>query len=277
MLEAVCAGTALSSTAIGEAEGGTGVGVARPALHQGWVGQGSHAPCTRGGTGGGGRTTRTKGGMGRGGSHTLSGGGLGGRTAHSAPQTSGRAGGTHTHQPPPGMATKLMQDMGLLKQRLGSIICCAAMIDDVASLILLAIISSAALDSSKAKCGGGGHESPAWGPTEGVWSVLIPLMASLLFLAFSAAMAAATPKITGKLWPIASPPTVPGETGTAATPAGTATATPLAPSPNLWLSLLACVAVSFTLAAHYARTTYLLGAFMAGVCFASERRALEVS
>ena len=43
-----------------------------------------------------------------------------------------------------GMATKMMQDMSMLDQYLGQLICCAAMIDDVASLILLAMISSAA-------------------------------------------------------------------------------------------------------------------------------------
>jgi Kef-type K+ transport system membrane component KefB len=36
-----------------------------------------------------------------------------------------------------GMAAKLMQDMSLLKTRIGRIICCAAMIDDVASLVLV--------------------------------------------------------------------------------------------------------------------------------------------
>ena len=41
-----------------------------------------------------------------------------------------------------------MQDMDLLKTRLGKMICCAAMIDDVASLILLAMISSIALSDT---------------------------------------------------------------------------------------------------------------------------------
>ena len=52
-----------------------------------------------------------------------------------------------------------MQDMELLKTRLGKMICCAAMIDDVASLILLAMISSIALSDvdKSAQCDDGVH------------------------------------------------------------------------------------------------------------------------
>ena len=110
----------------------------------------------------------------------------------------------------------------------------------------------------------------AWGPTSGVWSVLIPLLASLLFIAFSTAMASVVPKLTQKIWP--PPPTEPAGAVAAAMNEGKASC---APSPVLFLGLLGLWAVALTLAAHYARTTFLLGCFMAGVSFASEHRCVE--
>lgn len=93
----------------------------------------------------------------------------------------------------------------------------------------------------------------AWGPTSGVWSVLIPLLASLLFIMFSTAMASVVPKLTQKIWP--PPPTEPTDAA-AAEGEGKAAGSP---SPVLFLGLLGLWAVALTLAAHYARTTFLLG------------------
>ena len=114
------------------------------------------------------------------------------------------------------MATKLMGDAGLLDQPLGQLICCAAMIDDVASLVLLAMISSASgtdtstsaesdagnNDDSENSSGDSSSSSSKqdddvvlWGPTEGVWAVCIPLLASLLFLGASLLLAQHMPSM----------------------------------------------------------------------------------
>lgn len=92
-----------------------------------------------------------------------------------------------------GMASKLMADSHMLEVHLGQLICCAAMIDDVASLVLLAMISSAsptAADDEESE-----HETSGatWGPTEGIWSILVPLFSSLVFLAVSWGLASMMP------------------------------------------------------------------------------------
>jgi Kef-type K+ transport system membrane component KefB len=152
-----------------------------------------------------------------------------------------------------GMATKLMVELGMLKDPLGQLICCAAMIDDVASLVLLAMIASITKDeagtgslaAAPAHAGGDG-DGPPWGPSEGVWAVLIPLISSLAFLALAVLLAAATPRLTSRL--------------------------PREPFGGFWLALLFAVATGLTVGAHYCRTTFLLGCFMGGVAFAAEPR-----
>ena len=154
-----------------------------------------------------------------------------------------------------GMAAKLMQDMGLLKTRIGKMICCAAMIDDVASLILLAMISSIALTG---EAGSSTSEVPesVWGPTDGVWAVMIPLISSLSFIAFTVCFAVGVP--------VAIAPILAAH-GAAGSPSGD----------FLCIFLLAAWATALTLGAHYARTTFLLGCFMGGVSFASVPRVVE--
>lgn len=153
-----------------------------------------------------------------------------------------------------GMAAKLMQDMDLLKTRIGKMICCAAMIDDVASLILLAMISSIALDN---ETGSTASEAPevVWGPTSGVWAVMIPLISSLSFIAFTVCFAVGVPKAVEPIL--------------AAVPAGSPS------GDSLCIFLLAAWATALTLGAHFARTTFLLGCFMGGVSFASVPRVVE--
>jgi Kef-type K+ transport system membrane component KefB len=159
-----------------------------------------------------------------------------------------------------GMATKLMQDMSLLKTRLGQTICCAAMIDDVASLILLAMISSIALSEKKNQQNS--HEEVVWGPTDGIWSALIPLISSLSFIVVSTVFAILIPRFTARLWPRE----ITSAQVEEADPAGSKN------SSALWLALLGVWAAALTLGAYYSRTTFLLGCFMAGVSFASEQR-----
>ena len=147
-----------------------------------------------------------------------------------------------------GMAAKLMQDMGLLKTKIGQTICCAAMIDDVASLILLAMISSIATGESS-----GSAEAAVpdvvWGPTDGLWSVLTPLITSLSFIGLSTCFATVVPHAAGSVL---------GRVPAGSSAEGAAC-----------LSMLAAWATMLTLGAHYSRTTFLLGCFMGGVSFVS--------
>jgi Kef-type K+ transport system membrane component KefB len=166
-----------------------------------------------------------------------------------------------------GMAAKLMQDMNLMQTRIGQIICCAAMIDDVASLILLAMISSIALQENDIDAEGGDNATAAveiaevvWGPTDGAWSVLIPLISSLSFIALSTVFAVFVPKATKPLLDRA-----------AASNGGVGAGAMEGP---ICMLLLASWAVLLTLGAHYARTTFLLGCFMGGVSFASVPRVV---
>lgn len=161
-----------------------------------------------------------------------------------------------------GMAAKLMQDMKLMQTRIGQIICCAAMIDDVASLILLAMISSIALsnDDDAGVTGSNAAEAVAesevvWGPTEGAWSVLIPLISSLSFIVVSTCFAVVMPR--------ALQPLLQKFSGSQDTEGA------------VCMLLLTAWATVLTLGAHYARTTFLLGCFMGGVSFASMPRVVE--
>eukprot|EP00658_Telonema_sp_P-2_P082552 TRINITY_DN8750_c0_g1_i2.p1 TRINITY_DN8750_c0_g1~~TRINITY_DN8750_c0_g1_i2.p1 ORF type:complete len:250 (+),score=43.70 TRINITY_DN8750_c0_g1_i2:292-1041(+) len=131
-----------------------------------------------------------------------------------------------------GMAAKLMQSQGLMGAYAGQLICCAAMIDDVASLILLAMISS--LTDSE-------NSDAEWGPTTGVWGVLIPLISSLIFVCLGLLSAHLMPSLYPRLRISTS---------------------------HVGILLLAVVTAGFVAAAYYVRPTFLLGAFMAGICFA---------
>ena len=147
----------------------------------------------------------------------------------------------------------------MLRVHLGQLICCAAMIDDVASLILLAMISSISNDEDNDQGASSlavadnvdDTDGPVWGPEDGVWSVVIPLITSLGFMAFSGILAYLTPIVLGL---------IPGVSRLA---------------PDAWLAIFSCWATGLTVSAYYCRTTFLLGCFMAGVTFASEPRVVE--
>jgi len=168
-----------------------------------------------------------------------------------------------------GMAAKMMQDMGLLDTYLGQLICCAAMVDDVASLILLAMISSTAGTAQ------GGSEA-GWGPEEGVWSVMLPLISSVVFVGLTCGIASVMPTVVYTALPI-----LPGYGASASAIDGPSDGYPaevarLAPElAPVVLGLVLGTTAGFVAAAFYARTTFLLGAFMAGVCFSSIPEAVE--
>ena len=183
-----------------------------------------------------------------------------------------------------GMATTLMQDMGMLKLPLGQLICCAAMIDDVASLILLAMISSLSADDEVLPDGSlSASNDPPWGPSEGAWSVLIPLITSLLFMGVTGCLAYVAPELVlskidpvDKIDPDRAPSVSPEAWLVKRTPACSHfLPVSLRDCPGLQ-ALLGCWTTSLTVGAYYCRTTYLLGCFMAGVTFASEPRMVEV-
>ena len=144
-----------------------------------------------------------------------------------------------------GMAAKLMQDMGLLKTKIGQTICCAAMIDDVASLILLAMISSIATGESSGSAAAAVPDV-VWGPTDGLWSALIPLITSLSFIGLSTCFATVVPHAAGSVL---------GRVPAGSSAEGAAC-----------LGMLTAWATMLTLGAHYSRTTFLLCSAVASQC-----------
>ena len=176
------------------------------------------------------------------------------------------------------MATTFMKDFDLLHTRLGKLICCAAMIDDIASLILLAIISSTVGDesqnindepvnSTQSPCENtatedfiiGQSEYVVWGPKSGTWAIVIPILTSLGFIAVSLVCVYFLPKVIeclrsriesngGKIFGIII-------------------------TEEIWSDCVLFLLLAYTTGglavAHYIRTTFLLGPFMAGVAFSS--------
>lgn len=124
------------------------------------------------------------------------------------------------------------------------------MIDDVASLILLAMISSVSGDDDETT-GSIADGGPVWGPEDGAWSVLIPLITSLSFMAVSGCVAYMLPAVLEKI------------------PASKRLTS------EAWLCIFGCWATGLTVGAYYCRTTFLLGCFMAGVTFASQSHIVD--
>ncbi|KAJ1461462.1 hypothetical protein M885DRAFT_494676 [Pelagophyceae sp. CCMP2097] len=136
-----------------------------------------------------------------------------------------------------GMSAKLMADLGVLDTDYGRLVVTAAMFDDVLSLVLLAVVTNGLGGDANA-------EDVAW-----------PVAASAAFLFASLGLARAVPRAAAALKKR-------GEGRGAAWAFGAAW------SRALVLSALATCA-AWSAAAHYARSTYLLGAFTAGVAFAA--------
>jgi Kef-type K+ transport system membrane component KefB len=152
-----------------------------------------------------------------------------------------------------GMAAKLMQDMKMLDTSMGQLIMCAAMFDDVLSLILLAMISSASSEK-----GSNSSDDISWGPTEGTMAIVIPLISSIVFIFLTIVISFAMPSFVK--WVRES------------------TAAKRLTQEQWRIGLLLFVfsnCAGLIAVAFYARTTFLLGAFMAGVAFASVPETLE--
>lgn len=143
-----------------------------------------------------------------------------------------------------GMAAKMMQDNKMLDTYLGQFICTAAMIDDVLSLILLAMIGSAS--------GSDVEKEVLWGPSEGVWAICLPLVSSIAFIVIGTGIAMVTPAVMSAV---------------RETPQFRKM------SDVNWrqvvLLVLFVYAAALTAVAWGARTTFLLGAFLAGVSFSA--------
>ena len=128
-----------------------------------------------------------------------------------------------------GMAAQLMGDLGVLDAELGQVVVTAAMFDDVLSLCLLAMVSK--------------------GLGDGAFALFLPLLSSAAFIFATAALAYKTPEWLGALRQRRQFTDAAWRDGLLA------------------LALGLCVALSA--AAHFAKSTHLLGAFMAGVSLAA--------
>jgi len=150
-----------------------------------------------------------------------------------------------------GMAASIMKDCGLLEDRFGQLVCCSAMFDDTVSLVLLAIIGGMSAEE------GEDHET-GWGPTKGGLSIAIPIITSIAFLVVTATFAFLVPRILALIKQLPYIKTFDDETWM-----------------QLVVFLMAGNATGLTMLAYYARSTFLLGAFMGGVCFSSVPEARE--
>ncbi len=156
-----------------------------------------------------------------------------------------------------GMATTFMKDFDLLHTRLGKLICCAAMIDDIASLVLLAIISSTVGNAEDVESGDGAADASinavVWGPSTGTWAVFIPILTSIGFIVISLAFAVLLPKVIAYARGI--------------------NFVQRKVNDQLWSRCLLFMLLAYSTGgiavAHYLRTTFLLGPFMAGVAFST--------
>jgi len=150
-----------------------------------------------------------------------------------------------------GMAASIMKDCGLLNDRFGMLVCCSAMFDDTVSLVLLAIIGGMSAED------GEDHET-GWGPTKGGLSIAIPIITSIAFLVLTAIFAFFVPRILALIKQLPYIKTFDNEAWT-----------------QLIMFLMCGNATGLTILAYYARSTFLLGAFMGGVCFAAVPEARE--
>jgi Kef-type K+ transport system membrane component KefB len=122
------------------------------------------------------------------------------------------------------------------------------MIDDVLSLILLAMIGSAS---------GSGQKPKLWGPSEGTWAVAIPLLSSVAFMAATAGIARCTPAMVGALRRLPRCQALGNDAWN-----------------RVLVMCLLVYSAALVAAAWGAQTTFLLGAFMAGVSFSSIEEAV---
>lgn len=157
----------------------------------------------------------------------------------------GIAAGTALSSTSIGMATKMLQNVGILNTHLGSLITVAAMVDDVLSLVILAVLSQLSEDSD-------GDDSQSAG--DRAWQILQPIVVSLAVVAAGAVLVVVVPRAYS-------------HGTTAMDPARRDTAV---------LAGLLLLTLGATLGAGYAGSTHLLGAFVGGLAFSRVPRALPL-
>ena len=176
----------------------------------------------------------------------------------------GFAAGTALSSTSIGMATTMLQTLGLLPTALGRLICVAAMVDDVLSLVILAVLAEVS--------GTGGSDDVQW------WAVLKPVAVSVAVIALGIVCALLTPQLFRVLdhprmgcWSIGV------ERAAAPLPAASRCCRcgPRARQRVVLSGMLFLCAV-LTLGAGYAGSTHILGSFAAGVAFSAVPGALEL-
>eukprot|EP00051_Salpingoeca_urceolata_P013821 m.174907 g.174907 ORF g.174907 m.174907 type:complete len:443 (+) comp17908_c0_seq1:116-1444(+) len=152
----------------------------------------------------------------------------------------GIAAGTALSSTSIGMATRMLQDAGQLQSYLGGLICVAAMVDDVLSLVILAVLGELQNDGDKS-----GNDR--------AWSIVKPIVVSVAFILLGLVFVNATPKVLAR-------------------------GIPRVPSAHV-KTVLVCsmlfVTAGLSLAAGFAGSTHLLGAFVGGMAFAQVSGTME--
>ncbi|CAN8063071.1 unnamed protein product [Agarophyton chilense] len=129
-----------------------------------------------------------------------------------------------------GVTARLLSEIGELETKIGQLISVAAVIDDVISLVLLSQVLAVAV------------------PTPSVWSLLRPVVFSLVFLIGAATFAKYLPSLLPNVWvKVGFPERYYPHTG-------------------LWLLVLLVIAITYL--AYIARTSFLLGGYLIGIAFA---------
>lgn len=147
----------------------------------------------------------------------------------------GLAAGTALSSSSIGMATKMLIQLNILNTPLGSLISVAAMVDDIVSLVILAVLDELAKGDSNTSAG------------STAWLVLRPILISTAVICVGIVFIRTTP------WLIR---TLMGSWSEEVRDHGIQAA-------------LLCMTLGFTIASGYVGSTYLLGAFAAGMSFSN--------
>ena len=162
----------------------------------------------------------------------------------------------------------MLQQLGQSETFLGNLITVAAMVDDIFSLVILAVLQQLSADDDDDADDAAGAASTASPPvanqttmpspgrggssTASGWQVAKPVVVSVAFLAGGAVLIHWTPRVVTRV----------SQHHHAAV--------------KEWLvASIVVLGAGLTLAAGYAGTTFLLGAFVAGMCFAKVPGAAE--
>lgn len=154
----------------------------------------------------------------------------------------------------------MLQQLGQANTHLGNLITIAAMVDDILSLVILAVLQQLPADSGAATSSTSMNNATtsadplvtSTSSETNAWELARPVVVSIGFICVGALLIRGTPLAFARF--------------RTARPAASRAAI-------LPVLLLACAVL--TLAAGYAGSTFLLGAFVAGMCFARVRDVSE--